>query len=171
MLENLKRSSTAKARTTIIIAHRLATVRNADRIIVMKDGVVEEEGQHETLVQANGVYAELVGAQQFEKRGEASAAPSILSNSRSIQKEQSHSEEDTEASSAAGMATTVGDKLKLGAWQLIMRCIVMSRREYPAIIVGLVCSIFSGAVIIGEAGLFPFNCRLCIHDSMIAKAL
>lgn len=118
----------------------------------MKEGVVEEEGQHEVLVQANGVYAELVKAQQFEKRGDASAAPSIFSSSRSIHKERSRSR-DTEASSSTTVATTAEDTPKLGAWQLIMRCVAMSQREYPAIVVGLVCSIFSGAVIIGEVSL------------------
>jgi ATP-binding cassette subfamily B (MDR/TAP) protein 1 len=120
----------------------------------MKDGVVEEEGQHEALVQADGVYAELVRAQQFEKRGEASTAPSILSVSRSVHKERSHSDEYTEASSSVDMAAIVEQRPNFGAWQLIMRCIAMSRREYPAIVVGLVCSIFSGGVIIGEASLF-----------------
>jgi len=157
VLENLKRSSAAKARTTIIIAHRLATVRNADRIIVMKDGVVEEEGQHESLVQAHGVYAELVRAQKFDKRGEASAAPSIRSASPSDHKEQLHSEQDTEISSSMDMATTTEDRPKLGAGQLILRCIAMSHREYPAIVVGLVCSIFSGAVIIGEVSSSHFE--------------
>jgi ABC-type glutathione transport system ATPase component len=152
VLENLKRSSQASGRTTIIIAHRLATVRNADQIIVMKDGAVEEEGQHETLVQANGVYAELVQAQQFEKRGEASAAPSILSSTRSVHKERQHSEESTESSGSIH-TTSVPDMPKLSATQLILRCVAMSRGEYPAIFVGLVCSIFSGGVIIGEVSL------------------
>ena len=42
--------------TTFIIAHRLSTIRNADRIIVMQDGKIVEEGDHETLLQKNGVY-------------------------------------------------------------------------------------------------------------------
>lgn len=151
MLENLKRSSATKGRTTVIIAHRLATVRNADRIIVMKDGCVEEEGQHEVLVQADGVYAELVRAQQFEKKGagEASAAPSIASISRSSPKER-HSEARTDHSSSAD-DDTLTEAPRFSAWQLIARCIAMSRQEYPAVVVGLVCSVFSGAVIIGEA--------------------
>jgi ATP-binding cassette subfamily B (MDR/TAP) protein 1 len=153
VLENLKRSSVESGRTTIIIAHRLATVRNADRIIVMKDGNVEEEGEHDALVRANGVYAELVQAQQFEKRGETSTAPSIISSSRSTHKEQPPSE-GTEVSLSVDI-TPVLDTPKMSATRLISRCVALSRQEFPAIIVGLVCSIISGGIIMGEVSLHP----------------
>ncbi|KAL4939131.1 hypothetical protein BDV06DRAFT_231251 [Aspergillus oleicola] len=55
----------SKDRTTIMIAHRLSTVRNADRIIVLRDGANVEEGRHEELVNTDGVYAGLVKAQQL----------------------------------------------------------------------------------------------------------
>lgn len=50
-------------RTTIVIAHRLATVRAADRIIVMDDGRIVEEGKHDQLVAADGLYARLARLQ------------------------------------------------------------------------------------------------------------
>lgn len=46
-------------RTSIVIAHRLSTVRNADRIYVLDHGLVVEEGTHETLVEDDGIYAML----------------------------------------------------------------------------------------------------------------
>jgi len=49
----------SRGRTTLVIAHRLATVRNADKIVVMDRGRVVEEGTHETLLAANGLYAGL----------------------------------------------------------------------------------------------------------------
>ena len=48
-----------EGRTVITIAHRLSTLRNADKIIVIKDGVVAEDGTHEELLALGGVYAGL----------------------------------------------------------------------------------------------------------------
>ncbi len=59
-----------KGRTSFIIAHRLSTIKNADVILVMKDGDIIEQGNHEELLKANGFYAELYNS-QFEN-GEAS---------------------------------------------------------------------------------------------------
>ncbi len=54
-----------KGRTSFVIAHRLSTIRDADLILVMKDGDIVEQGTHEALLEKNGVYAELYNA-QFE---------------------------------------------------------------------------------------------------------
>ncbi len=53
--------------TTIIIAHRLSTVRHADKIIVIDKGMVIEEGNHETLMKRESIYYSLVKAQLFEQ--------------------------------------------------------------------------------------------------------
>ena len=53
-------------RTSFVIAHRLSTIKNADLILVMKDGDVIESGTHETLMQQNGFYAALYNS-QFEQ--------------------------------------------------------------------------------------------------------
>jgi ATP-binding cassette subfamily B protein len=52
----------AKGRTTIVIAHRLSTVQDADRIVVVEDGLIVEEGTHEELLAKNGEYAKLYNA-------------------------------------------------------------------------------------------------------------
>jgi ATP-binding cassette subfamily B protein len=55
-----------KGRTSFIIAHRLSTIRNADLILVMKDGDIIEQGNHDELLAQNGFYAELYNS-QFEQ--------------------------------------------------------------------------------------------------------
>jgi len=57
VIEGLERLM--KGRTVITIAHRLSTIRDAHKIIVLKDGVVHEQGTHDELLKLNGVYAEL----------------------------------------------------------------------------------------------------------------
>ena len=65
-----------RGRTTLVIAHRLATVLKADRILVMQDGRIVEEGTHQGLVARGGVYAELArlqfetGANAFRRAAE-----------------------------------------------------------------------------------------------------
>jgi len=55
-------------RTSIIIAHRLSTVRNSDKIIVLKDGKIEETGNHDELISREGLYKQLYDMQfQYEK--------------------------------------------------------------------------------------------------------
>ncbi len=52
-----------RKRTSFVIAHRLSTIRNSDLILVMRDGNIVEQGNHETLLKANGFYAELYNSQ------------------------------------------------------------------------------------------------------------
>ena len=52
-----------KGRTSFVIAHRLSTIKNADLILVMRDGDVIESGTHEQLMEQNGFYAELYNSQ------------------------------------------------------------------------------------------------------------
>jgi ATP-binding cassette subfamily B protein len=65
-LDNLVRG-----RTTIAIAHRLSTLRKADRLVVMDKGVVVEEGTHDALMEAQGAYWRLYEAQQRQAEAEA----------------------------------------------------------------------------------------------------
>ena len=63
-----------KGRTVITIAHRLSTVRDSDKIVVLKGGVVAEEGTHDELIAKGGVYADLYHI-QFSKPPDEVAAP------------------------------------------------------------------------------------------------
>jgi subfamily B ATP-binding cassette protein MsbA len=72
VIEGLERLM--KGRTVITIAHRLSTIRDASRIIVLKDGVVAEQGTHDELLALGGVYAELHRV-QYQQSAAAAAAP------------------------------------------------------------------------------------------------
>jgi len=54
-----------KGRTTIVIAHRLSTVKNVDAILVLKDGAIVEQGSHASLIAKRGLYRELVDKQEL----------------------------------------------------------------------------------------------------------
>ena len=57
-----------KGRTSFVIAHRLSTIRDADLILVRKDGDIVEMGNHSELLERDGFYAELYNS-QFERAG------------------------------------------------------------------------------------------------------
>ena len=52
-----------KGRTSFVIAHRLSTIRNADLILVIRDGNIVEQGTHDTLMQQHGFYETLYNSQ------------------------------------------------------------------------------------------------------------
>eukprot|EP00486_Rosalina_sp_Unknown_P004659 CAMPEP_0201571654 /NCGR_PEP_ID=MMETSP0190_2-20130828/14521_1 /ASSEMBLY_ACC=CAM_ASM_000263 /TAXON_ID=37353 /ORGANISM="Rosalina sp." /LENGTH=355 /DNA_ID=CAMNT_0047996529 /DNA_START=1240 /DNA_END=2307 /DNA_ORIENTATION=- len=61
-IDNISKS---KSQTIVVIAHRLSTIKNADKILVMVDGEIEEQGDHQSLIDNDGVYAALVRSQQL----------------------------------------------------------------------------------------------------------
>jgi ATP-binding cassette subfamily B protein len=61
-----------RRRTSIIVAHRISTVRNADRIFVLADGGIAERGTHAELVARNGLYAAMYRKQLLEEELQAS---------------------------------------------------------------------------------------------------
>ena len=63
----------AADRTTLVIAHRLSTVVDADEILVLVDGLIAERGTHRGLLEAGGVYARMWAAQSEEENAEAHA--------------------------------------------------------------------------------------------------
>ena len=64
-LESLIQSPTkeGKKRTVLVIAHRLSTIQKADCVVVVQDGIVEEQGTHQELMSRKGVYRQLVSRQ------------------------------------------------------------------------------------------------------------
>jgi ABC superfamily ATP binding cassette transporter, ABC/membrane protein len=60
-------SELVKNKTLLVIAHRLNTIRDADNIVVIKEGNIAEQGNHEDLMNSNGIYKNMVELQEKNK--------------------------------------------------------------------------------------------------------
>lgn len=146
----------SEQRTTIIVAHRLSTVRNADNIIVLADGKVVEEGNHGDLLAKNGVYAGLVQKQQISdtKRAEIEAEPrysieDTKQKASSITIDDPDSKE-TQSSHGNSLATHTASSKKIGALSAKSTALFMtkmSRTDWKVLTFGLICAIFAGLTI------------------------
>jgi len=72
-------NAVAQGRTTLVIAHRLSTVMDADEILVLDQGRIVERGRHGALLARGGAYAQMWALQQQEKQEEARRRPDALS--------------------------------------------------------------------------------------------
>ncbi|KAF2457980.1 leptomycin B resistance protein pmd1 [Lineolata rhizophorae] len=162
VLEALKRASSISGRTTVVIAHRLATVKSADKIMVMRDGCLLEEGTHESLIAANGAYSSLVDAQKFETSSSSFPATPAEYSSASEHKvvlpaEQSLSDTHLLSNNIVTtqeQRTPENDPKHSHVLKLVGRCFALSRPQAPLIAVGLIASMISGSIIIGESVVF-----------------
>ena len=68
-----------KGRTTLVVAHRLSTIRNVDRIYVLMDGRIAEQGSHDELLAQNGEFARLYNM-QFASQSTSSEEARTVSN-------------------------------------------------------------------------------------------
>ena len=162
----------AKGRTTIVIAHRLSTIKSADNIVVMSQGRVVEQGNHDELLEQEGVYYKLVEAQRFNaKRQEAAAEADEESHADEVEmaldktatKQSAHSKikavdpDDANIANKLNRSTTeqslssVALKTKgpeggkrYGVWTLVKLTASFNKEEKAAMIVGLVFSVIAG---------------------------
>eukprot|EP00981_Chlorochromonas_danica_P015141 scaffold10743_cov260-Ochromonas_danica.AAC.1 len=154
--------SRAKTQTTIIVAHRLSTIVNADRICVLRDGHIVEQGRHTDLIQIpNGVYADLVRMQMLSGEGEENDSPlpeasrpemvepELVEERKSLRLavddaiEPSPSAKAPQESKQQQVASTISKDEKR---QLVRRVLAMVR-QYPGYAtVGLIGAAFFGAL-------------------------
>lgn len=87
--------------TTLVVAHRLSTITNSDKIVFLKDGVVAEQGTHEELMEQRGLYCELVNITRRKEATEADegGAGAAAGGERPLQKSQNLSDEESEEES------------------------------------------------------------------------
>ncbi|MCJ1401721.1 GTPase-activating protein [Xylographa trunciseda] len=164
---SLSRSSTD--RTTIIIAHRLSTVRDAENIIVLQNGKVVEQGTHLELLQLEGAYQRLVEAQAQEKAPEQTEIDSQYTydtetlpigygfSGKNFDEAVSRLiEEDDTGIDASEIETTAGNSW-FSVVSLFKFVASLNKQELPIILIGLICSIIAGfeepaaAILFGES--------------------
>ncbi|XP_048366711.1 ATP-dependent translocase ABCB1 isoform X2 [Sphaerodactylus townsendi] len=157
-----------EGRTTIVIAHRLSTVRNADLIAAFEDGVITEQGTHNELMKKEGVYFKLVSMQSIETEVQseeldeskpnlsrslsAESSKSALSNGvrrrstrRSVKKSQAE-DEDPEV-----QIVDPEEKLPPVSFLKIMK---LNKSEWPYFLVGTLSAIVNGALQPGFSIIF-----------------
>lgn len=159
----LERAS--RGRTTIVIAHRLSTVKNANNIIVMSHGKVVEQGTHNDLLAAKGIYHTLVEAQGIvgDNATSSDILPALdsaaqeeqgqLSGMAETEKRASQTNEiiairDTEAQAAKAKAP------HYSLWRLVATVISFNIPDWPYGLAGILCALVTGGAIPVQSVLF-----------------
>ena len=124
-------------RTTLIIAHKLSTVRRADNIVVMQSGTIVEQGSHEELIRKNAVYARLVRAQDLGRD---------LDDSLQDEPEKRLDRTGTGHTDAViQVDQEVQDRMKhQGLLRLLWRTIIEKRSLRPQFWISLLCCVLGG---------------------------
>uniref|UniRef100_A0A3Q4GPN6 ATP-binding cassette sub-family B member 5 n=1 Tax=Neolamprologus brichardi TaxID=32507 RepID=A0A3Q4GPN6_NEOBR len=145
-------------RTTLIVAHRLSTIRNADVIAGFKDGKVVEVGTHSELMEGKGVYQTLVSMQTFQKNAEEEHEPSADERSPGIKSLSESSLFKRKSTKGASFKTSEGDKEeknKLISDNLededvppvsFLKVMALNTSELPYILLGTLCAIINGGM-------------------------
>lgn len=124
-----------KGRTTIVVAHRLSTIQNANQIVVLQKGKVIEKGNHNDLIQQNGLYAELV---QLQGLSTTTADTKERTNTLTLET----SQVENEATAAVETEEEKAAKSRLP----FLRLFTLNKPEVPLLLVGLVVACISGSI-------------------------
>ena len=150
----------SQGRTTVVIAHQLSTIRNADNIVVMSKGCVVEQGQHDDLMARKGVYFGLVNKQEISQIQQADRESPEDTDDRDFtgdlstedqedlweEKEGSESKTQDGADDPTERVNSKLDRLTLqpSLWALIKLIRKLTHPETLVISVGLCCSVIAG---------------------------
>lgn len=146
----------SKTRTTVMIAHKLSTVKKADKIIVMNQGRVIEHGTHESLLESKGAYSRLVNAQKL-------SASEDDSEGLRLGKSEDGDPKDLDLAKVQTTRSTrnVESELKpedVSRRLSLFRCLLIifyeHRRLWRALLAGCIASVAGGAVFPAQAVLF-----------------
>ncbi|CAO2046142.1 unnamed protein product [Urochloa humidicola] len=144
----------SKGRTTIIVAHRLSTIRNADSIAVVQSGAVQELGSHSELIAKNGMYSSLVHLQQTRDSSEGNGVGENCHLSPSIGQCSSNTGKMLSSASRSSWTLSTGDtrdgeesseKPKLPVPSL-GRMLLLNAPEWKYAVVGGLSAILTGGI-------------------------
>ncbi|KAJ7413607.1 hypothetical protein BTVI_42967 [Pitangus sulphuratus] len=157
-----------EGRTTVVVAHRLSTVRNADHIAVFEGGVVAEQGNHVKLIERKGIYYKLVNMQAIEAEvpssekdekalsvkkcdsepefGESFTRGLRRRSTRRSMKERGEQDDDSDEKKSSPE-----EELPPASFLKIMK---LNKTEWPYFVAGTLCAVINGALQPGFAIIF-----------------
>jgi ATP-binding cassette subfamily B (MDR/TAP) protein 1 len=135
----------SEGRTTIVIAHRLSTVKNADMIIVMAKGKIVEQGRHDELLSKQGVYQSLVQAQEIISKIQPSEIGNVEKSGEDLAiDEKLNLTRTATTKSVAIRAPTKEEEKEYSKWELIQFSWEMNKKERVIMIIGFICCSVAG---------------------------
>lgn len=141
--------------TVVMIAHRLSTVMTADRVIVVSDGQVVEQGPPRQLAEEGEVFKGLLKAQQTETTGQRSPSSSdMLSKDSNPLESDSDDSLDTKAASTEDGTEEAEAPPPQGFREMAPKLFKLVKADWPLICLGVFASILTGLIIVGEAIVF-----------------
>ncbi|NXU86045.1 MDR1 protein, partial [Xiphorhynchus elegans] len=156
-----------EGRTTVVVAHRLSTVRNADHIVVFENGVVAEQGNHVKLLERKGIYYKLVNMQAIE----AEVSSEKEDNALSVKKGESEPEFEESLTKGLRRRSTRRSMKKPGEQNddpdekkispeeelppaSFLKIMKLNKSEWPYFVAGTLCAVINGALQPGFSIIF-----------------
>ncbi|XP_072109854.1 ATP-dependent translocase ABCB1 isoform X1 [Mobula birostris] len=144
-----------RGRTTIVIAHRLSTVQNADIIAGLENGVIIELGTHKQLMEAKGIYYNLVTTQTFKREGDKEGESMQERNDADLEKssikkpkrrqltQASMQKKETAAETVIENAVEQDEDVPNVSFFRILK---MNKKEWPYLLIGTFCATINGVI-------------------------
>ncbi|XP_064410826.1 ATP-binding cassette, sub-family B (MDR/TAP), member 4 [Latimeria chalumnae] len=142
-----------EGRTTIVIAHRLSTVQNADVIAGLQNGVIIEQGTHEELMKGNGLYYTLVSTQTFSD-GADEVTQKTVDDKNSPETKSAPSQSLRRRSTHTSFKKTLSEKSSVTTIEpdgnvppvSFLRVLKLNKTEWPYFVLGTFCAIINGGL-------------------------
>ncbi|PRD25373.1 UNVERIFIED_CONTAM: Multidrug resistance protein 1 [Trichonephila clavipes] len=134
-----------KGRTTIVVAHRLSTIKNADRIFVLSDGIIKEMGNHNELMESKGLYHHLVLSQMYEMENflddDVEGGWPVLNRRVSLLTSSSFTSRGSSQDTSGIFFKELSDTKPSVSW---MKLLKISLPDWPYLVVGSIAALMMG---------------------------